>query len=314
MGDDLDAEFAAFEAEVKSLGPVTKATLQELQGDDRPSDSSSSTKPPTASTQKSKALHTTTSQHEEPSSKRAKLSPSTAPKEIAGAEPTLNREYLHSIVNSYRHEEDTTGTSASFSSGVAVTTGASSAFLDYNHPGLPTTLSASQNQDYQNQQSAYNYDPNKIREREENKAQGKSGEESAESGKAKTGEGRKFIREVGDKVWEDKSLAQWPENDFRIFVGNLGKEITSESLGKPFKEYASYNMSRVVQNKASRQSRGYGFVSFGDPHDMLRALREKQGKYLGHRPMYIKRSKWQERDIRNARARKKQEKRNKRAF
>ena len=310
MGDDLDAELAAFEAEVDSLGPVTSQTLQKLKqdgtgtGSSPPGSSSLASTPPVGN---SKRLHPD-AQRKEPESKRAKV------EVVAGAEPTLNKEYLRSIVNSYRHEDATaTAQSTSSTAGVGSSSSASG-FVDYNHPGLPTTLTASENQDYQSQQSVYNYDPRKIREREENRVQGKEEEASVESKQKASGEGRKFIREVGDKVWEDKSLAQWPENDYRIFVGNLGKEITSEALGKPFKEFKSYNMSRVVQNKANRQSRGYGFVSFGDPHDMLRALREKQGKYLGHRPMLIKRSKWQERDIRNARARKKQEKRNKRTY
>lgn len=191
----------------------------------------------------------------------------------------------------------------------------SSSFIDYNHPGLPTSLTATQNQEYQSQQSAYQYDAEKIRGRGTAAEAGRKETGSESKGIGAVGDpSKKYIREVGDKIWEDKSLAQWPENDYRLFVGNLGKEVTSEMLGKPFKDYPSYNMSRVVYNKARRQTRGYGFVSFSDPHDMLRALREKQNKYLGHRPMYLKRSKWEDRNINNARAQKKKEKKDKRIF
>ena len=31
------------------------------------------------------------------------------------------------------------------------------------------------------------------------------------------------LRKAAGLVWEDKSLVEWPENDYRIFVGNLGK-------------------------------------------------------------------------------------------
>ena len=29
-------------------------------------------------------------------------------------------------------------------------------------------------------------------------------------------------------VWEDDTMDAWPENDFRIFCGNLGNEVTDE--------------------------------------------------------------------------------------
>lgn len=30
------------------------------------------------------------------------------------------------------------------------------------------------------------------------------------------------LRKVAGEVWEDKTMEEWPENDFRIFCGNLG--------------------------------------------------------------------------------------------
>jgi len=29
-------------------------------------------------------------------------------------------------------------------------------------------------------------------------------------------------------IWEDPSLDDWPDNDFRIFVGDLGNEVSDE--------------------------------------------------------------------------------------
>lgn len=36
----------------------------------------------------------------------------------------------------------------------------------------------------------------------------------------------KTIRKAGEEQWVDKSLAEWPENDFRIYCCNLGNEVT----------------------------------------------------------------------------------------
>lgn len=34
-----------------------------------------------------------------------------------------------------------------------------------------------------------------------------------------------LLREAAGKRWVDKTLLEWPDNDFRIFVGNLGNEV-----------------------------------------------------------------------------------------
>lgn len=69
-------------------------------------------------------------------------------------------------------------------------------------------------------------------------------------------------------------MEEWPENDYRIFVGNLGNEATDEVLSNVFRSrYGSFNMARVVRDKRTGKSRGYGFVSFAQPRDFLNALK-----------------------------------------
>jgi RNA recognition motif-containing protein len=108
---------------------------------------------------------------------------------------------------------------------------------------------------------------------------------------------KKFVRAGGGEVWVDNTLNEWPENDFRIFVGDLGKEVTNESLGKAFQHYKSFAKAKVVKSKLENKGRGYGFVSFLDPMDCAKAIREMNGKYLGSRPMSIRKSTWKDRDM-----------------
>jgi RNA recognition motif-containing protein len=61
--------------------------------------------------------------------------------------------------------------------------------------------------------------------------------------------------------------------------------------------YPSFQKSRVVKDSKSGKSKGYGFVSFKDPWDMTKALREMQGKYVGNRPIKIRKSTMQERTV-----------------
>ncbi len=35
---------------------------------------------------------------------------------------------------------------------------------------------------------------------------------------------------VQGTIWRDKNLEEWPENDFRIFVGDLGQHVTDADL------------------------------------------------------------------------------------
>ncbi|CAN0597618.1 unnamed protein product, partial [Ectocarpus sp. 12 AP-2014] len=105
--------------------------------------------------------------------------------------------------------------------------------------------------------------------------------------KAKAESSNKFKRVAGGKSWEDETLAEWPENDYRLFVGDLGNEVTDDNLAGAFRKYTSFAKAKVVREKWNKKSKGYGFVSFLDGMDMLKALREQQGKYLGNRPMKI---------------------------
>ena len=50
--------------------------------------------------------------------------------------------------------------------------------------------------------------------------------------------------------------------------------MTTEMLTKAFAQYRSFTMARVVCNKFTKKSKGYGFVSFMDPADAIRAIRE----------------------------------------
>eukprot|EP01035_Chromulina_nebulosa_P024167 gene24167-31413_t len=91
----------------------------------------------------------------------------------------------------------------------------------------------------------------------------------------------------GGDVWVDDSLAEWPDNDFRVFVGDLGKEINTDSLTKAFQHYKSFAKAKVVKTKIENKGRGYGFVSFLEPMDCAKAIREMNGKYLGSRLVII---------------------------
>jgi len=108
---------------------------------------------------------------------------------------------------------------------------------------------------------------------------------------------RVHLRAVAGDVWVDPLLDEWPDNDYRIMVTNLGNDANDALLYATFKHYPSVGKVRVVRDKQTNKARGYGFVSFLAPLEMARALREMDGKHCGSRPMNLKRCDQTRRDF-----------------
>ncbi|OCK96596.1 uncharacterized protein K441DRAFT_415676, partial [Cenococcum geophilum 1.58] len=104
------------------------------------------------------------------------------------------------------------------------------------------------------------------------------------------GKQKTVVRSGGGKSWQDPSLLEWNESEPRLFIGNLAGEVTDESLLKAFAKYPSVTKARVVRDKRTTKSKGYGFVSFASSEDFFNAAKEMQGKYIGSHPVSIKRS------------------------
>lgn len=67
-------------------------------------------------------------------------------------------------------------------------------------------------------------------------------------------------------------------DDFRVFCGDLGNEVTDEKLMEAFKKYPSLQRSKVIRDRRTHKTKGYGFISFKDPTDYTRAMREMNGR------------------------------------
>ncbi|CAG8734836.1 11405_t:CDS:2 [Acaulospora morrowiae] len=106
-----------------------------------------------------------------------------------------------------------------------------------------------------------------------------------------------IIRAAGGEVWEDPTLLEWDLNDFRLFCGDLGNEVTDEVLYKAFSRYSSIQKAKVVRDKRTGKSKGYGFVSFKDADEFVKAWKEMNGKYVGNRPIKLRKSTWKERNM-----------------
>lgn len=112
-----------------------------------------------------------------------------------------------------------------------------------------------------------------------------AGYAAAHSDKKKT-----VQREGGGKKWTDDTLLDWDPSHLRLFVGNLAGETTDDSLLKAFSRWPSVQKSRVIRDKRTTKSKGYGFVSFSNADDFFAAAKEMNGKYIQSHPVVVKKA------------------------
>lgn len=113
---------------------------------------------------------------------------------------------------------------------------------------------------------------------------GGSGGKLAKGGKRTT-----VLRKGGGKVWEDQTLLEWNPSWFRLFVGDLSNDVSDDVLANAFNRYPSFQKARVIRDRLSQKAK-YGFVAFSDPEDFLKAWKEMDGKYVGNRPVKLKKA------------------------
>jgi len=57
-----------------------------------------------------------------------------------------------------------------------------------------------------------------------------------------------------------------------VFVGNIERSLTSDDLKELFSAYRSVERAKIVFDKETGQSRGYGFVAFSDSKEAAAAI------------------------------------------
>lgn len=76
--------------------------------------------------------------------------------------------------------------------------------------------------------------------------------------------------------------------DYTIFVGDLAADVTDYLLQETFRaRYNSVKGAKVVIDRLSGRTKGYGFVRFADDSEQVRAMTEMQGVLCSTRPMRI---------------------------
>lgn len=77
-------------------------------------------------------------------------------------------------------------------------------------------------------------------------------------------------------------------NEFSVFIGDLAPDVNDSSLFEFFAtKYSSVSGTKIMVDRMSGQSKGYGFVRFLDESDQQKSLVEMQGSMLHGRPIRV---------------------------
>jgi RNA recognition motif-containing protein len=72
-----------------------------------------------------------------------------------------------------------------------------------------------------------------------------------------------------------------------LFVGNLPYNVDSDKLGEVFSQAGTVVSAKVISDKYSGRSRGFGFVEMASQEDVQKAIDMFYGKDLDGRPLVV---------------------------
>ncbi|KZV37165.1 hypothetical protein F511_15085 [Dorcoceras hygrometricum] len=76
--------------------------------------------------------------------------------------------------------------------------------------------------------------------------------------------------------------------EYTIFVGDLAADVTDFMLQETFRaNYPSVKGAKIVTDRTTGRTKGYGFVRFSDESEQIHAMTEMNGRFCSTRPMRI---------------------------
>lgn len=73
----------------------------------------------------------------------------------------------------------------------------------------------------------------------------------------------------------------------KLYVGNLPYNVTDEALGELFASYGEITEAKVITDKFSGRSKGFGFVTMADEAAAEKAIAEMNGKEMEGRTLVV---------------------------
>ncbi len=80
----------------------------------------------------------------------------------------------------------------------------------------------------------------------------------------------------------------------KLYVGNLGYDVTSAALEQMFEAHGTVESANVITDRDSGRSKGFGFVEMSSDSEAQAAMSALDGKDAGGRAMKVNEAKPQE--------------------
>ena len=73
----------------------------------------------------------------------------------------------------------------------------------------------------------------------------------------------------------------------KLFVGSLSYSVTDQELNDMFAEFGTVLSAKVITDRDSGQSKGFGFVEFSNAEEAKKAIDAMAGKEVGGRQLTV---------------------------
>ena len=72
-----------------------------------------------------------------------------------------------------------------------------------------------------------------------------------------------------------------------LYVGNLSYDMSEENLRSEFAEYGEVQSAKIITDKFTGRSRGFGFVEMNSDDEGKKAMEELNGKDIEGRELVV---------------------------
>lgn len=72
-----------------------------------------------------------------------------------------------------------------------------------------------------------------------------------------------------------------------IYVGNLDYKVDENELQELFEEYGNVSSAKIIMDRFSGRSKGFGFVTMDDDEEAQKAINELNGSNYKNRDMVV---------------------------
>ena len=73
----------------------------------------------------------------------------------------------------------------------------------------------------------------------------------------------------------------------KIYVGNLGYSVVNETLAEKFAAFGTVQSAKVIMDRDTNRSKGFGFVEMSNSTESANAIQELNGTEFGGRQINV---------------------------